>query len=90
MLFPEDQASSKAAWNQSGAPEGPLGMALLGSCSILAYIHRQEALGEMSDRGGSKHCEPWHLSSQSPELLAICFQLSSFMVDFLSLSKSYL
>lgn len=66
--------------------QGLLGVAPQGSCHTFLHLPRQVALRESSHTGGSKQSQ-WHLSCQSPELLAVCFQLSSFVGEFLHLLK---
>ena len=79
-----------AAWNPSGAPEASLGNGTAGNLKHLSiYIQVGDPEGD-GQASRVLNCEPWHLSYQAPELLAVCFQLSSFMVDFLILLKSCL
>ena len=66
--------------------KGLQGAVLQGNCSILVY-RLASGRGRGSDLGGSKHWEPVAFILSELELLAICFQLSSFLVDLLLLLK---
>lgn len=88
MLFPGDQASGSL--DHSRVPEASLGNGAAGKLkhlSIYTWVGGPEGNGQTLR---VLNCEPGHLSYQTPELLADCFQLSSFMVDFLILLKSCL
>lgn len=66
--------------------KGLQGAVVQGNCSILVY-RPAGGRGRASDLGGSEHWEPVAFILSEPALLAICFQLSSFLVDFLLLIK---
>lgn len=86
MLFPGDQVSGSL--DHSGAPEASLGN---GTAGKLKHLSTYTWAGDPEGNGQTSrvlNCEPWYLSYQTPELLAVCFQLSSFMVDFLIFLKS--